>query len=869
MKIWKKIANMLQILLMFLLLFNFESSANAAVAPKQWLNLAPKVIPAGIDILTASPGIAIDSKDVPYVYYSCFKNGFYSHIRRYNYKTNTWDIIGSEANGLAPRITRLSLAIDKNDTLYAATYSNLVNVYRYNNQTLQWDNLFFPYNNSNYEVVAKFSPSGELYVLYKGGLEQPSAILKYNSSNNSWVPISEINMGVGYFYYLDFAFDSNNNLYVTYTDGNDKLYLKKHIMANNWQDIPLDPSIKAVGLSLEAGNNSTLYISYCDRTSYSIIKVLKYEDNIVSQIYNNIQYSNSIDLCISNSGEPYIAFDKNMPYQHNGVQKYDSSSKTWIDVLNTFDPNAKDATDNSFLKAGIVINKDDIPYVMHLDYTVENKNNISAYKYCSPTISIYYSNTLTDSGSAPVDENTYFILSSGIVKNQGTMVRNGYSFGGWTLDPNGTGTIYQLGDKIDLLSENITLYPKWLKTVYTVNTSATNGTATTDKPNYNYTDIVTITAIPDPNYTFTGWYDASGNLVSKNSIYKFFVFDNISYNARFELVSDVSMTVNLEGTGNVTNWTNGQTKSYKPGSTLSLQAVDTTNNPFMFWKNANGKVLTTNKTYTLTIGTSDTLTAVFGEKANEKHMVTFKNGYGEVIKSEYVQNGTPVTFPTPPTMYGYSFSKWDKLESDVNSSTTDIIVTAVYEKLSEEVTITVNSGTGSGNYIIRTIVTITAAPADEGKKFSHWENSQNTIVDYNESYKFYATTNETFTAIYVNNTVTVDPVATVIISSITETTDKLIFAVERNVPSIYTLISHGIIITSNNEIGGSEVNFIIGANDIIKGTGKSTNPTGTYAANKVATKDQTWYARGYIVYMDANGNIFTIYSAISSKTKSY
>jgi hypothetical protein len=287
----------------------------------------------------------------------------------------------------------------------------------------------------------------------------------------------------------------------------------------------------------------------------------------------------------------------------------------------------------------------------------------------------------------------------------------------------------------------------------------------------------------------------------------------------------------------------------------------------MFWRNLNGKILTTNKAYSINVGSSDTLTAVFGEKAVEKHMVTFKNGYGEVIKSEYVQNGTSIAFPTPPIMYGYAFSNWDKSEEDVNSSTTDIIVTAIYTKLSDEVAITVNNGIGSGNYIIRTIVTITATPAAEGKKFSHWANIENAIVSFNESYQFYVTKNETFTAIYVDNIVTVDPIAIVVISSITETADKLIFTVERNIPSMYTLVSHGIILTSNVGIGTSEDEFIIGATDTIKGTGKAPNHTGTYIANKVASKGDVWYARGYVVYKDANGNIFTIYSAIASKIK--
>jgi hypothetical protein len=78
-----------------------------------------------------------------------------------------------------------------------------------------------------------------------------------------------------------------------------------------------------------------------------------------------------------------------------------------------------------------------------------------------PTYRVIYHSTNATGGTAPVDTTHYVPNQNIIVSNQGTLVRLGYTFSGWTKNINGTGTIYAAGDSTPLGSADIKFYPKW------------------------------------------------------------------------------------------------------------------------------------------------------------------------------------------------------------------------------------------------------------------------------------------------------------------------------------------------------------------------------------------------------------------------
>jgi len=370
--------------------------------------------------------------------------------------------------------------------------------------------------------------------------------------------------------------------------------------------------------------------------------------------------------------------------------------------------------------------------------------------------------------------------------------------------------------------------------------------------------------VPQPpkkgGYAFVDWYedkeltkvfDFNTKIISDKTLY-----------AKWE--KTVDLTIKIEGYGSVYDWKNGDKKPFVLGSTVTITAVDNKNSYFLYWRDSGGRLLSTDPEYSFVIGCDDTITAVFAEK--DKHLVFFKNGDGEIIKLVYVLIGSNVEFPQAPTKYGYTFVGWDKTAEEIKNSKDDVVVTALFKKNEETVAISVYGGSGTGVYNIKEYVTVVADPPEEGKKFSHWVDDSGNTLCYDANYKFYAVRDIKLTAVFIDDAEEVEQNASIAITNITKLDGKLSFVAERIVPEGSTIISHGIILTNNSSTGTSETDFIIGATDVLKGTAKTTQLVGTFVLSKSAALDETWYARGFVIYRDSEGKIITVYSNIKEGT---
>jgi uncharacterized repeat protein (TIGR02543 family) len=81
------------------------------------------------------------------------------------------------------------------------------------------------------------------------------------------------------------------------------------------------------------------------------------------------------------------------------------------------------------------------------------------------SMSVSYFGNGSSSGSVPIDTVSYFVGDTAVVLDRGALARTGYVFVRWTTSADGTGSVYQLGDKIDMTSGNVSLYAQWLKIV--------------------------------------------------------------------------------------------------------------------------------------------------------------------------------------------------------------------------------------------------------------------------------------------------------------------------------------------------------------------------------------------------------------------
>jgi len=73
---------------------------------------------------------------------------------------------------------------------------------------------------------------------------------------------------------------------------------------------------------------------------------------------------------------------------------------------------------------------------------------------------IYHDNGCI-SGFPPTDGNRYTSGSYATVLGQHTMLKPGYTFGGWNTNADNTGTHYNVGDQIEIRNINIFLHAVW------------------------------------------------------------------------------------------------------------------------------------------------------------------------------------------------------------------------------------------------------------------------------------------------------------------------------------------------------------------------------------------------------------------------
>ena len=113
---------------------------------------------------------------------------------------------------------------------------------------------------------------------------------------------------------------------------------------------------------------------------------------------------------------------------------------------------------------------------------------------------------------------------------------NGFSFLQWS--DGSTNPIREIS-----ITSNINLSASFKAGQVTIATSSTTGGKVSGGGNYNIGENVTLTATPDPNYRFIGWFE-NNSLVNNNSTYNFQASVNRSIEGRFE-----SSIIKLEAVG--------------------------------------------------------------------------------------------------------------------------------------------------------------------------------------------------------------------------------------------------------------------------------------------------------------------------------
>ena len=755
------------------------------------------------------------------------------------------------------------------------------------------------------------------------GKESEISSASIKSTGNDWVVLGIEGFSKGAVDYTSIALDNNNTPYVAYVDnGTGKKVTVKKFTEGAWKTVGNEgfSAKKAKDVSIVFDKSNNPYVAYIEEPGDKIV-VNNLVNNKWKAVGGYVGFGEDISIAIDSKGTPYVAYTysaKNLLFgikNLNGlvVSKYEKGKwKTEFNVGGVqkhkrySDPSvAFDALDNPYIafnNDGITVMKlsgskwknCNLPpcnkkgKIKHLSLAIDDKNTpIAAFigGNGKATVSKFTKDECWEISKGKAEHTSIALDGNGTPyvtfvdsKNGGKAVVKKYEGGKWytvgkegfskkgakftSIVADSKGNLYVVyQDAANKKKATVCTYAEEIKEIR-VSFNSDGGTLIDDQyVAYNGK----VQKPEDPikvGYIFENWYTDS--TFAKVFDFETPVTSDITIYAKYTKQETADLTIKYEGKGTVSDWTYGETKSFALGTDITLTAFADENSVFMYWKNSVNRVVSTETKYTFEIGYNETLTAYFFEKSNR--LVTFKDGKGEIIKTVNLKEGEEIVFPESPAMFGYKFIGWDKSAEEIKQAQEDIVVTALYEKVAQTVTVAVYGGSGSGEYNIKDYTTIVANEPEAGQKFAYWEDQLGNILSYNTNYGFYALRDIKLTAVYVPESEDINKQARIAITSITKTDDKISFVAERVVPEGNTVVLHGIIVTNNSLIGSSETDFVIGKQDVLKADATTKGLVGIFVLNKSANFDETWFARGFVIYKDSEGNVFTIYSPIVEET---
>lgn len=305
-----------------------------------------------------------------------------------------------------------------------------------------------------------------------------------------------------------------------------------------------------------------------------------------------------------------------------------------------------------------------------------------------------------------------------------------------------------------------------------------------------------------------------------------------------------------------------------------LVTVDYLNDDFEAWINDKNRTVSDKANYTFRIA-GDTVINCVSKNAG---VVSFYNANGDLISSKKFTKFTSNSFPAAPTLYGHTFTGWDKTAEEIDEAVKagkSVKVTAQYKKNLTYYSLVLNGGevvdTSSDDYngemSFREFSTVTVKASFETPIFRYWVDGNGNIVSYRSEYKFYMSNNLELTAVYGITPVIKQPI--IKITKVFEDAEnkRLVFTSERDIPDNYTVLEHGILLSRDNEVLRGRIPLTLDYDGtLIKCTSNTKNNVGTYlASKKIVDEVRTWGAVAYVIYQKPNGEVKTLYSDLVKK----
>ena len=384
---------------------------------------------------------------------------------------------------------------------------------------------------------------------------------------------------------------------------------------------------------------------------------------------------------------------------------------------------------------------------------------------------------------------------------------------------------------------------------------------------------------PEPaersGYAFTGWSSDIENIFQDVTIKPLYVKTHGTLNVYVS--GGTGFTISVNG-GAPRPQGYAYVNSKTPiGATVTVEANATAGADFIGWINpVTGVIASTSLVYSFTASGNDFLKAMFVTELEGVQMVIFKNDKANrILDSQYYCSTDEIIFPQAPTQVGFDFAGWSMTEEEIRSAVAngqDVTVVAKWTKVIVPVKVTVIGGTGSGTFPANNQVTVLADAAPAGQKFAYWTDAAGNVKSYNTQYSFFPTSDTTLTAVFVAEDEEIDYQILVSMDSIdtVSVSGKNVFTYSWYCPEAYTFVKAGLVAV--NKSNYNEDTFVAGSADANvydrSPSGANLIPVNTYTWTKSnVSSGQTWVARAYVQYRNAEGSVVTVYSDVLEATK--
>lgn len=294
-------------------------------------------------------------------------------------------------------------------------------------------------------------------------------------------------------------------------------------------------------------------------------------------------------------------------------------------------------------------------------------DNIS-FKGIIVTYSVAYNSNGSDSGTVPTDASSPYTSGSNVtvLGNTGSLVKTGYTFAGWTIASDGSGSILNAGSTFSITA-NTSLYAKWNPAVgQTVTFNSNFGTPAITTQTASSSTNLTSNSFTRPGYTFTGWNTAAngtGTAYSNNASYSFSA--NITLFAQWSANNN---TITFDANGG-TGTMSSQSIATDASATLNSNTFTRTGYTFAGWATTAGGAVAFANGASYTMGTSNaTLFAVWN--ANNYSVIFNGNGSdgGTMANQTIAAFATATLTANAFTRTGYTFTGWNTAADGTGTS---------------------------------------------------------------------------------------------------------------------------------------------------------------------------------------------------------